>query len=75
MSPAAHWNDVPFACLRLLQEHKSYIFVFLLGTKPECQGQGLGSALLIHLNSIADARGMHCYLEVHTCTASIKASS
>lgn len=35
----------------------------LLGTRPECQGQGLGSALMSHLNSIADARGMHCYLE------------
>ena len=68
----AQWTDAPLACVCLLQEHKSYIYVPLLGTKPECQGQGLGSALMIHLNSIADARGMHCYLEVHTCTASIK---
>ncbi|CAL8465934.1 g5470 [Coccomyxa elongata] len=45
------------------KEHGSYIYVFLLGTKPECQGQGLGSALMSHLNSIADARGLPCYLE------------
>ncbi|EIE18458.1 hypothetical protein COCSUDRAFT_45262 [Coccomyxa subellipsoidea C-169] len=45
------------------KEHGSYIYVFLLGARPEWQGRGLGSALLQHLNSIADAKGMHCYLE------------
>jgi GNAT superfamily N-acetyltransferase len=51
----------------LLQEHGRYIYVFLLGTRPEFQGQGLGSALLQHVNAIADAEGMHCFLEVRPC--------
>ncbi|KAK9902232.1 hypothetical protein WJX75_008709 [Coccomyxa subellipsoidea] len=45
------------------KEHGRYIYVFLLGTRPEFQGQGLGSALLQHVNAIADAEGMHCFLE------------
>ncbi len=48
--------------------------MFLLGARPEWQGRGLGSALLQHLNSIADAKGMHCYLEVRAPSAATGAA-
>ena len=50
--------------VRRLQEHGEYLYIFLLGTRPEHQGKGLGSLLLRHLCEHADARGLHCYLEV-----------
>ena len=50
--------------LRLLQEAGSYIYVYIVGTLPEHQNKGLGSALLSHINAIADSRRLPCYLEV-----------
>ena len=58
----------PAAELRLLQrrlqECGSYIYVYIMGTLPEYQNRGLGSTLLSHISTIADSKGLPCYLEV-----------
>ena len=41
-----------------------YIYVYILGTRPECQNRGLGTALMKHIHAIADSRSLPCYLEV-----------
>lgn len=38
-------------------------FVTLIGTDPECQGQGLGSAMMRKINEMADSHEMDVYLE------------
>lgn len=35
----------------------------MLGTDPDHQGKGIGSALVSHVTDKADAEGMPCYLE------------
>ena len=41
----------------------SHWYLFILGTEPEAQGQGLGSALLAQVLARVDADGMPAYLE------------
>ncbi len=38
-------------------------YLFILGTEPAAQGQGLASALLAHMLARVDAEGMPAYLE------------
>jgi ribosomal protein S18 acetylase RimI-like enzyme len=38
-------------------------YLFILGTEPTAQGQGLGSALLAHMLARVDADGIPAYLE------------
>ena len=47
-----------------MQEVGPYIYIFLIGTRPECQNMGLGSILMRHINAYADSRELPCYLEV-----------
>ena len=51
----------------LFQESGSYIYVYIMGTLPEYQSRGLGSALLSHISAIADSKRVPCYLEVIPC--------
>jgi GNAT superfamily N-acetyltransferase len=41
----------------------SHWYLFILGTEPVAQGQGLGSALLSHMLARVDAGGIPAYLE------------
>ena len=41
----------------------SHWYLFILGTEPAAQGQGLGSALLAQVLARVDAEGMPVYLE------------
>jgi ribosomal protein S18 acetylase RimI-like enzyme len=41
-------------------------YLLAVGARPECQGQGLGSALVEVGTSRADAAGVPCYLETGT---------
>lgn len=50
----------------MLQRHGSFVYVVLLGARPEAQGQGLGSKLLRRITEYADSQGLPCYLEVCT---------
>ncbi len=40
-------------------------YLFAIGVEPECQGQGIGSALLRPMLGRADREGMPVYLETH----------
>jgi ribosomal protein S18 acetylase RimI-like enzyme len=42
---------------------RSHWYLFILGTEPAAQGQGLGSALLAQMLARVDAEGMPVYLE------------
>jgi GNAT superfamily N-acetyltransferase len=44
-------------------QDRSYWYLFILGTEPAAQGQGLGSALLAQVLARVDADGMPAYLE------------
>jgi ribosomal protein S18 acetylase RimI-like enzyme len=46
--------------------HGPHWYLLAVGTRPECQGQGLGSALVEIGTSRADAAGVPCYLETAT---------
>jgi ribosomal protein S18 acetylase RimI-like enzyme len=41
----------------------SHWYLFILGTEPAAQGQGLGSALLAHMLARVDTDGLPVYLE------------
>jgi GNAT superfamily N-acetyltransferase len=43
--------------------HTSYLKLFLVATRPEAQGSGLGSAVLDAVVAAADRQGMPLYLE------------
>lgn len=45
-----------------LQQGK-FIYVFVLGTAPEVQGQGLGTAMLNAVTAEADEQNLCCYIE------------
>ena len=44
-------------------QDRSHWYLFILGTEPAAQGQGLGSALLAQMLARVDADGMPAYLE------------
>jgi ribosomal protein S18 acetylase RimI-like enzyme len=44
-------------------QDRSHWYLFILGTEPAAQGQGLGSALLAHMLARVDVDGMPAYLE------------
>ena len=44
-------------------QDRSHWYLFILGTEPAAQGQGLGSALLAHMLARLDAEGLAGYLE------------
>ena len=44
-------------------QDRSHWYLFILGTEPAAQGQGLGSALLAQVLARVDADGMPVYLE------------
>jgi ribosomal protein S18 acetylase RimI-like enzyme len=44
-------------------DDRSHWYLFILGTEPAAQGQGLGSALLAQMLARVDADGMPAYLE------------
>ena len=46
--------------------HSPHWYLVAIGTRSECQGQGLGSALVEVGTSRADAAGVPCYLETGT---------
>jgi len=46
--------------------HGPHWYLFALGTKPELQGTGMGSALIDIGAAKADAAGIPCYLETGT---------
>jgi ribosomal protein S18 acetylase RimI-like enzyme len=46
--------------------HGPHWYLVAVGTRSECQGQGLGSALVEAGTSRADAAGVPCYLETGT---------
>jgi ribosomal protein S18 acetylase RimI-like enzyme len=51
---------------RMEKQHpddRSHWYLFILGTEPAAQGQGLGSALLAQMLARLDADGMPVYLE------------
>jgi ribosomal protein S18 acetylase RimI-like enzyme len=51
---------------RMEKQHpddRSHWYLFILGTEPAAQGQGLGSALLAQVLARVDADGMPAYLE------------
>jgi ribosomal protein S18 acetylase RimI-like enzyme len=51
---------------RMEKQHpqdRSHWYLFILGTEPAAQGQGLGSALLAQMLARVDADGMPAYLE------------
>ena len=58
-----------------MQEVVPYIYVFVIGTRPECQNMGLGSILMRHITTIADSKGLPCYLEVCTTQYSCEQAS
>jgi ribosomal protein S18 acetylase RimI-like enzyme len=43
-----------------------HFYIKVLGTDPEVQGSGIGSALLTHVVARADAAGLGCYLTTAT---------
>lgn len=43
-------------------------YLFVIGVEPECQGQGVGSALLQPMLERADGEGMPVYLETHNAS-------
>ena len=55
-----------------MQEVGPYIYVFVMGTRPECQNMGLGSILMRRITAIADSKGLPCYLEVGIAQPSCK---
>ena len=44
-------------------QDRSHWYLFILGTEPAAQGQGLGSALLAQMLARVDAAGLPAYLE------------
>jgi ribosomal protein S18 acetylase RimI-like enzyme len=48
---------------RMEERDPSHWYLFILGTEPAAQGQGLGSALLAQALARVDADGMPAYLE------------
>ncbi|MEW5299271.1 MAG: hypothetical protein WDW36_002303 [Sanguina aurantia] len=46
--------------------HGDFLILSFLGTKPEMQGQGMGSLVLDHLDDLADEQGIWTYLEAST---------
>jgi ribosomal protein S18 acetylase RimI-like enzyme len=46
--------------------HEPHAYLFVLGARPQRQGQGLGSALLRHVSERLDRQGIAAYLEA-TC--------
>lgn len=46
--------------------HEEHAYLFVLGTRPERQSQGLGSALIRHVTERLDRQGTAAYLEA-TC--------
>lgn len=46
--------------------HQPHAYLFVLGTRPERQSQGFGSALIRHVTERLDAEGTAAYLEA-TC--------
>ena len=47
----------------MMQSHGEFLYIAFLAVLPESQGKGLGSRLLAHLTSEADAKALWCYLE------------
>lgn len=43
-----------------------HVYLQVIGTRPEAQGQGYGAALLRDVCAYADAAGLHTYLETMT---------
>lgn len=48
--------------------HEPHAYLFVLGARPERQGEGLGSALIRHVTERLDREGTAAYLEA-TCEA------
>jgi hypothetical protein len=46
-----------------LQAHGPFLYVSVMGVRPDQQGRGLGTSLLAFLCDRADAAGLHCYIE------------
>lgn len=44
-------------------QHPEHYYLAVLGTRPDCQGEGIGSALLAPMLSTCDAEGVGAYLE------------
>lgn len=71
-----HRWRVPFATPELselehmtkvaIARHQQYLYLREFGVLPEYQGQGYGKALLLHVQSIADERGLAMCLETFT---------
>jgi GNAT superfamily N-acetyltransferase len=63
---AAECSDRLFAILeRMAEQHprEPHWYLFFLGTRPERQAQGLGSALIRRVLDVCDAEGTPAYLE------------
>ena len=53
---SAHEHLPPRQSIKLqkMQEGTAYVYLYIVGTWPECQTRGLGSALMKHVNAVAD---------------------
>ncbi len=63
---AGAYSERLFEILRLLDEHhpaEPHNYLFLLGTRPERQGHGLGSSLMIPVLDASDRERVPAYLE------------
>ncbi len=63
---SAEYADRVFEVLGLMEEKhpvEPHYYLFVLGTRPECQGRGVGSALMRPVLETCDRDGVPAYLE------------
>ena len=49
-----------------LGPHERYLYVFFVGTREDCRGRGLASALVTHYQGLATAADLPIWLEATT---------
>ncbi len=58
--------EILFSMMGAVHPHDPHAYLFVLGTRPERQSQGFGSALIRHVTERLDRDGVAAYLEA-TC--------
>ena len=58
--------EILFSMMGEAHPHDPHAYLFVLGTRPERQAQGFGSALIRHVTERLDRDGIAAYLEA-TC--------